>query len=97
MQLASSIVCNSHGESVMFFTVDIMFMGGEDTVVLSPMALSGCVDLMASFDDLLEVPELVELTVNGSLLMNNETVTPSVLNITVMDVNGKEFQLVPAP
>ena len=73
-----------------------MYAGENDTVFLSPTLSNGCVDLMASFDDLLEVPETVGLMANNSLLENSDAVMPSVLNVTVMDNNGKECLLAPA-
>ena len=52
-------------------------------------AMGQCIEFLASNDSLLEVPEVVSITVNISALEANDIVMPTSIDITILDTDRK--------
>ncbi len=75
---------------VNLFLLDDVMIEGTDSVTFSPgMTTTIYVSFLAVADDLLELPEVVNISVNPSSLITNDNATPSQISITVNDANGK--------
>ncbi len=73
--------------------IDDVMIEGTDSVTFSPgMTTMMCVSFLAVADDLLELPEVVNISVNPSSLITNDNANPSQISITVNDANGKKKQ-----